>query len=154
VVGFGYRHLDHPLDGFGLLTTTAARLPILGVLWDSSIFPDRAPDGSKCLRVMIGGQRNPELMSLDDTGLQEAARAGLRVTMGVDTEPDVSFVRRWEQGIPNYPVGHLRSMDALFAQVARYHGLYLNCNAYRGIAMNDCVRNSHILAQQLCAGGT
>jgi oxygen-dependent protoporphyrinogen oxidase len=150
VVGFGYRHLDHPLDGFGLLTTTAAGLPILGVLWDSSIFPDRAPEGCKCLRVMIGGQRNPEQMRLDDAGLLAAARAGLRMTMGVDTEPDVSFVRRWEQGIPNYPVGHLRAMDALFNQVARYPGLYLNSNAYRGIAMNDCVRNSRELAHTLC----
>ncbi|MGB7931345.1 MAG: protoporphyrinogen oxidase [Gammaproteobacteria bacterium] len=152
VVGFGYRHLDHPLDGFGLLTTTAARLPILGVLWDSSIFPDRAPEGCKCLRVMIGGQRNPEQMHLDDAGLLAVARTGIRLTMGVDAEPDVSFLRRWEQGIPNYPVGHLRAMDDLFNQVARYPGLHLNCNAYRGIAMNDCVRNSRELAQRLCAG--
>jgi len=99
---------------------------------------------------MIGGQRNPEQMRLDDAGLLAAARAGLRMTMGVDTEPDVSFVRRWEQGIPNYPVGHLRAMDALFNQVARYPGLYLNSNAYRGIAMNDCVRNSRELAHTLC----
>jgi oxygen-dependent protoporphyrinogen oxidase len=152
VVGFGYRHLDHPLDGFGLLTTTAAGLPILGVLWDSSIFPDRAPAGSKCLRVMIGGQRNPEQMRLDDAELLATARAGIRLTMGVDAEPDVSFVRRWEQGIPNYPVGHLRAMDELFDHVARYPSLHLNCNAYRGIAMNDCVRNSRELAQRLCAG--
>jgi oxygen-dependent protoporphyrinogen oxidase len=151
VVGFGYRHLAHPLDGFGLLTTTTAGLPILGVLWDSSIFPDRAPGGSKCLRVMIGGQRNPEQMRLDDAGLQAAARAGIRATMGVDSEPDVVFMRRWEQGIPNYPVGHLRAMEALFAHVGRYPGLFLNCNAYRGIAMNDCVRNSRELAQRLCA---
>jgi oxygen-dependent protoporphyrinogen oxidase len=150
VVGFGYRDFDHPLDGFGLLTTTAAGLPILGVLWDSSIFPDRAPEGCKCLRVMIGGQRNPEQLRLDDSGLLAAARAGIRMTMGVDAEPDVSFVRRWEQGIPNYPVGHLRAMDALFAHVARYPGLHLNCNAYRGIAMNDCVRNSRELAHALC----
>jgi oxygen-dependent protoporphyrinogen oxidase len=152
VVGFGYRHLDHPLDGFGLLTTTSAGLPILGVLWDSSIFPDRAPEGCKCLRVMIGGQRNPQQMHLDDAGLLAAARAGIRMTMGVDAEPDVSFVRRWEQGIPNYPVGHLRAMDVLFDHVARYPGLHLNCNAYCGIAMNDCVRNSRELAQRLCAG--
>ena len=152
VVGFGYRHLDHPLDGFGLLTTTAAGLPILGVLWDSSIFPDRAPAGSKCLRVMIGGQRNPEQMLLDDAELLASARAGIRLTMGVDAEPDVSFVKRWAQGIPNYPVGHLRAMDELFAQVACYPGLHLNCNAYRGIAMNDCVRNSRELAQRLSAG--
>ena len=152
VVGFGYRRFDHPLDGFGLLTTTAAGLPILGVLWDSSIFPDRAPEGCKCLRVMIGGQRNPELLRLDDAGLLDAARTGVRMTMGVDAEPDVSFLKRWEQGIPNYPVGHLRAMDELFNQLARYPGLHLNCNAYRGIAMNDCVRNSRELARRLCAG--
>jgi oxygen-dependent protoporphyrinogen oxidase len=151
VVGFGYWRLDHPLDGFGLLTTTGASLPILGVLWDSSIFPGRAPEGSQCVRVMIGGQRNPEQLRLDDAGLQAAAREGIRRTMGLDAEPDVVFIRRWEQGIPNYPVGHLRAMDQLFARVARYPGLHLNCNAYRGIAMNDCVRNSRELAQQLCA---
>jgi oxygen-dependent protoporphyrinogen oxidase len=152
VVGFGYRHLDHPLNGFGLLTTTSAALPILGVLWDSSIFPDRAPADCKCVRVMIGGQRNPEQLRLDDAGLIDAAREGMRQTMGVAADPDVVFVRRWAQGIPNYPVGHLAAMDGLFAHVARYPGLHLNCNAYRGIAMNDCVRNSRELAQRLCAG--
>ena len=55
VIGLGYERLAHPLNGFGLLTTTSARKPILGVLWDSSIFPDRAPPGKKSLRVMIGG---------------------------------------------------------------------------------------------------
>ncbi|MBT8419352.1 MAG: protoporphyrinogen oxidase, partial [Gammaproteobacteria bacterium] len=42
VVGFGYQRLAHPLDGFGLLTTTQAKQRILGVLWDSAIFPGRA----------------------------------------------------------------------------------------------------------------
>ena len=49
-------------------------------------------------------------------------------------------------------VAYLRAMDALFAQVARYPGLHLNCNAYRGIAMNDCVRNSRELAQRISGG--
>jgi oxygen-dependent protoporphyrinogen oxidase len=152
VVGFGYRQLDHRLDGFGLLTTTAAGLPILGVLWDSSIFTDRAPQGASSLRVMIGGQRNPALVQQDEAGLIDTAREGIRLTMGVDAEPDVSFVQRWERGIPNYPVGHLQSMQELFARVAGYRGLHLNCNAYRGIAMNDCVRNSRELAEKMCAG--
>jgi oxygen-dependent protoporphyrinogen oxidase len=149
VVGFGYHDLDHPLEGFGLLTTTAARLPILGVLWDSSIFPDRAPEGGRSVRVMIGGQRNPELVGQDEAGLIDTAREGVRLTMGVDREPDVSFVQRWKRGIPNYPVGHLKAMSDLFDHVSRFPGLYLNCNAYRGIAMNDCVRNSRELANRI-----
>jgi oxygen-dependent protoporphyrinogen oxidase len=149
VVGFGYRSLADPLDGFGLLTTTAAKLPILGVLWDSSIFPDRAPAGCKSVRIMVGGQRNPELVAQDEAGLVRTARAGLERTMGLTQDPDVTFVQRWDRGIPSYAPGHIANVDAIFARVAQVPGLYLNCNAYRGIAMNDCAKQSRELAGRI-----
>ncbi len=151
VVGFGYRSLEHPLDGFGLLTTTASRQPVLGVLWDSSIFPDRAPAGCKSLRAMIGGQRNPELVEQDDAGLVATARSGIRNTMGMDSDPDVTLVKRWDRGIPSYAPGHMANVEAIFARAAKIAGLHLNCNAYRGIAMNDCARNSRELAARIVA---
>jgi oxygen-dependent protoporphyrinogen oxidase len=151
VVGMGFRSLAHTLDGFGLLTTTAARLNILGVLWDSSIFPDRAPPQCKAVRVMIGGQRNPELVGQDEAGLIATAREGIAVTMGIDQEPDVVFVKRWERGIASYTPGHVARMDALFARLSRHAGLHLTCNAYRGIAMNDSVRNARELAMRIAA---
>jgi oxygen-dependent protoporphyrinogen oxidase len=151
VVGFGYRNLAHPLDGFGLLTTTAARQPVLGVLWDGSIFPDRVPPGGKILRAMLGGQRNPELPRLPEADLIRLAREGIRGTLGVDTDPDVVFVRRWERGIPNYGPGHLATVAAIDAAVAALPGLYLNGNAYHGVAMNDCCRASRRLAERIVA---
>jgi protoporphyrinogen/coproporphyrinogen III oxidase len=149
VVGFGYRALAHPLDGFGLLTTAAARLPVLGILWDSSIFPDRAPPGGKILRAMLGGQRNPELARLDETALIERTREGILRTMGVDATPDVVYVRRWERGIPNYGPGHLGTVAAVDAAVTRHPGLVLTGNAYHGVAMNDCCHNGRALAERL-----
>jgi oxygen-dependent protoporphyrinogen oxidase len=151
VVGFGYRALAHPLDGFGLLTTSAARLPILGVLWDSSIFPDRAPPGGKILRAMLGGQRNPELARLDDASLVALARQGIERTMAVDATPDVVYVRRWERGIPNYGPGHVATVAAIDVAVARCPGLALIGNSYHGVAMNDCCHNSRGLAERLAA---
>ena len=153
VVGFGYRALAQPLDGFGLLTTAAAGLPVLGVLWDSSIFPDRAPPGGKILRVMLGGQRNPELASGDDAALVARARAGIERAMGVTTAPDVVYVKRWPRGIPNYGPGHLATVAAIDAAVARQPGLALIGNAYHGVAMNDCCHNARALAAQLAADG-
>jgi oxygen-dependent protoporphyrinogen oxidase len=151
VVGFGYRSLEDPLDGFGLLTTTSSRQPVLGVLWDSSIFPDRAPAGAKSIRAMIGGQRNPELVRQDDAGLIETARIGIRNTMGLDRDPDVTYVKRWDRGIPSYAPGHLANVEAIFARLAKFPGLHLNSNAYRGIAMNDCARNSRELAGRIAS---
>jgi oxygen-dependent protoporphyrinogen oxidase len=149
VVGFGYRSLEDPLDGFGLLTTSSARLPILGVLWDSSIFPDRAPPGCRSVRVMLGGQRNPDLVDQDEAGLIRTAREGVERTMALKQDPDVTYVKRWDRGIPSYAPGHVAKVDALFARLEKFPGLYLNCNAYRGIAMNDCARNSRELAQRI-----
>ena len=152
VVGFGYQRLAHPLHGFGLLTTTGAQQPILGVLWDSAIFPGRTPDignGSrKSVRVLIGGQRNPELALRDEADLIRMARQGIRNTMGVDDEPSTVFVKRWERGIPNYPVGHLANVRDIHERVRAYPGLYLNSNAYFGVGINDCVVNSLECAQR------
>jgi oxygen-dependent protoporphyrinogen oxidase len=61
----------------------------------------------------------------------------------------VTFVRRWPRGIPNYPVGHLALVDRIERATARHPGLHLNNNAYRGIAMNDCVRNGRELAERM-----
>lgn len=149
VVGLGYRQLDRELPGLGLLTTTSAKLPVLGVLWDSSIFPDRAPDGGRILRLIIGGQRNPELVDQDEQGLVRTALEGVRATTGMTAVPDVTYVKRWPRGIPSYAPGHIARVDAIFERLASHRGLYLNSNAYRGIAMNDCVRNGRLLAERI-----
>ena len=149
IVGFGYNDLQHDLDGFGLLTTTSAHKEILGVLWDSSIFNDRAPQGKKSVRVMIGGQRNRDLALKEEAQLKEMAQRGIHETMGIDAKPDVTFVERYEKGIPNYTVGHAEKMAKLFEKLVHHQGLYLNSNAYFGVGLNDCVSHSKQCAQNV-----
>jgi oxygen-dependent protoporphyrinogen oxidase len=155
VAGLGYRSVESAAtgaarhDGFGVLTTSASRAPILGVVWESSVFPGRAPPGHRCVRVMIGGQRNPELVEQDDSGLVATARAGLRQVLGEDPDPETVFVQRWPRGIPCYGHGHLARIGAIDSRLAQWPRLHLNGNAYRGVAMNDCVRNSRELAGRL-----
>jgi len=149
IVGFGYNGLAHDLDGFGLLTTTSAHKEILGVLWDSSIFNDRAPDGKKSVRVMIGGQRNADLALKSKEELILMAQKGIKETMGIDAKPDVVFVEQWEKGIPNYALGHGDKVKGLFENLKAHKGLYLNSNAYFGVGLNDCVSNSKKCAQNI-----
>ena len=147
IIGFGYTELKHDLDGFGLLTTTSANKDILGILWDSSIFNDRAPSGKKSLRVMIGGQRNKALALKSEAELIALAQKGILETMGIEATPDSVFVERWEKGIPNYEVGHGSKMNTLFEMLSIYPNLFLNSNAYVGVSLNDCVSNSKKCAQ-------
>lgn len=142
VVALGYDQFPHDLDGFGLLTTSASDVDILGVLWDSSVFKNRAPKGKKLLRVMIGGQRNKMLPKLSDAELIALAKEGIRKTMGIETEESVAFVKKWEQAIPNYNLGHIPLCEKIFAKLDEHKGLYLNSNAYYGVAFNDCIVNA------------
>ncbi len=149
IVGLGYEHLEHDLKGFGLLATTRAKQDVLGVLWDSSIFLDRAPKGKKLLRAMIGGQRSPHLALKSDEELIELATNGVKNTMGIDKRADTFYVKRWEKGIPNYKVGHLANVNKIFDMLKRYKGIYLSSNAYYGVGLNDCVSNSKKCAKEV-----
>jgi hypothetical protein len=37
----------------------------------------------------------------DDAGLIETARTGVRNTLGIDQDPDVTHEKRWDRGIPS-----------------------------------------------------
>lgn len=153
VVGFGWKQLDHPLDGFGLLTTARAPLPFLGVLWDSSIFPDRAPAGMKSVRIMLGGQRSPEKLALSEDELIRESREGLAKALGIHKQPDAVMVKCWPKGLPGYPVGHIAAVDAIMDRASRHRGLHITGNAFRGIAMNDCVRNGRLTGEKAALYG-
>lgn len=149
VVGFGFDKLKHDLKGFGLLTTSSANLGILGVLWDSSVFPDRAKNNKKSLRVMIGGQRDKSLALKSDEELIAIATQGIKDTMNIEISPQETFVRRYEKGIPNYSLGHQERVNEIIKLTKKHNNLYLNSNAYKGVALNDCVKNSKQCANEV-----
>ena len=153
LVGFGYDKVSHDLDGFGLLTTRSACRQVLGVLWDSSIFPDRAPDGKVSLRAMIGGMRQPELALREPDELIRMAREDIETTMGITETPITTFVQRWERGIPNYAPGHLDLVDRIFSRLKTHRGLYVSSNAYQGVGINDCVQRAKERAEEIAADG-
>ncbi len=149
IVGMGYDNLEHNLQGFGLLATSRAKKEVLGVLWDSSIFDDRAEKNKKLLRAMIGGQRSPLLALKNEDELLKLAINGVKETMGIETKPDMFYIKKWEKGIPNYKVGHLANVDKIFKSLENIEGIYLNSNAYYGVGLNDCISNAKKCAQKV-----
>ena len=87
VVCFGYKRerFKHPLDGFGFLIPGREGRRILGTLWDSSVFPNRAPEGYVLLRSMLGGVKMSDLALQDENRLADVVMAELRDIMGITT---------------------------------------------------------------------
>lgn len=151
VLCFGYRKdkVGHALDGFGFLVPGTEKRKILGTLWDSSIFPDRAPEGHSLLRTMVGGARYPEMSDMEDSQLIDLVSQELRQIIGVKSDPEFIRIYRWQKAIPQYTLGHGRILDRLNSAVANHPGLYVTGNAYRGIGINDCVENAYRLAEKI-----
>jgi len=150
VAALAYREEDtlrFPPRGFGFLVPRKAKLSILGCLWDSSIFPNRAPAGKVLLRAMVGGDRQPHLALESPEKLVEMVRKDLAITMGISAPPLLIQIFQHEKGIPQYVVGHSARLERIEGYLKELPGLFLNSNAYRGIGLNDCVANSLVTAQ-------
>ncbi|MHC5011287.1 MAG: protoporphyrinogen oxidase [Planctomycetota bacterium] len=139
--------LPGPLDGFGFLVPRTEGLRSLGTLWDSSVFPGRAPPGWALLRTMVGGAHDPEGASLPDEGLLATVRDDLRTTMGIEAAPRRTWIFRHGRGIPQYERGHGARLDRIEALCRGRPGLHLTGNSYRGVSVNLCVVDAKRVAQ-------
>jgi oxygen-dependent protoporphyrinogen oxidase len=154
VVGLGYPSsaMPRPLDGFGFLVAPGEGVRILGVLWESSIFDGRAPQGSVLLRVMVGGSLDPEVLDLSDDRLLESVREGLATTMGLRGAPTFVRIVRHRAGISQYTVGHVERVQRAERLLAEaLPRVFLAGSSYRGVAVNACIAEAEPLAARILA---
>ncbi len=151
VIALGYRRQDvgHDLNGFGLLVPGREKRNLLGVLWSSSIFPGLAPEGRVLLRAMAGGAGNPGVMDLDDEALVELTVADLRGFLDLRGRPELVHIIRHRRAIAQYVPGHLARLKRIDAAAVRHGGLWFSGSAYRGIAVNACVKEAEALADKV-----
>lgn len=135
--------------GFGFLVPRLENKRMLGCLWDSSIFPGRAPAGKVLLRVMIGGAHDPELLELDDGEILATVRRELSETMGLTVDPEWTRLYRYPLGIGQYRVGHQALLDRMHSALEAMPGMWLAGSSYYGVAMNACIEKAEAQAEEI-----
>ena len=141
-LGFKREHINHALDGFGLLVPESERRSILGVLFPSSIFKGRAPQGEVLLTVFIGGERNPKYATSNTDKALATAIPEIKSLLGVIGRPTFVHLKHWEKAIPQYKIGYGRYIEALNLIEENYPGIYLLGNYRNGISLDDCLSSS------------
>lgn len=140
VVHLAYqRHqVSHPLDGFGMLCPAYEQCKLLGTLWMSRIFAERAPDGTVLASSFLGGARSPELTMQSDDALTELAKQEQRNLMGISGEPVFTRIVRWQHSIPQYDANHAKCLEVCNRLEARWPGLYLLGSYRNGFSVEAC----------------
>jgi oxygen-dependent protoporphyrinogen oxidase len=146
-LGFPAAAVPRAGDGFGCLVAQGEDVRVLGVVFESTVWPDRAPEGHVLLRCIFGGGRDPEATQLDDAALIAQAIRDVGVVLGAEAAPVHSSVVRWQRGVAQYALGHRdRVRDA--TAIARGQRIALAGADYRGPALNDlCADGAAVLAE-------
>ena len=143
-----------PLDGFGFLVPPSERMNVLGCVWNTSLFEDRAPHGKALLTVFIGGARNPAAARLADDDLVSTAHRELRQVLGISTDPEVVAITRYERSIPQYNLGHFARVQRIEHLLRELPGLRLIGNYMHGVSTGDCIKEADRTAREIAGSLT
>jgi oxygen-dependent protoporphyrinogen oxidase len=154
VLALGFRREDvaHPIDGFGFLVPEVERRHVLGVIFSSTIFPGRAPEGHVLLTAFVGGVRNPDLANADLPTITARVYDDLRALLGVGGEPTFRAFQLWPRAIPQYDLTYGRFRDIMDEAERRNPGFAL-AGAYRaGVSLGEAIASGEEAAERVTAG--
>lgn len=138
------------LDGFGGLIPSLEKRDILGVLYMSSLFENRAPEGGVLVSVFMGGVSRQDLMLLSDEGVRNIIERECKDLLKLKTfEPDLFRIMRHNWAIPQYGVESGERFATVKMLEKQYPGLQIGGNLRGGIGMADRIKQGKELAENI-----
>lgn len=109
-----------------------------------------APDGHELLRVYIGRVGDETIVELADQEIEKTVLNDLNMMLGLTAKPLFTIVSRWQQGMPQYSVGHEGRLKELKNQLSKsYPNVTLAGSSFEGISMPKCVRQGKSAAHEI-----
>ena len=149
VLGFRRGDVAHSCQGFGMLIPKIEGFKILGTIFSSALFPNRAPTGHLNLTSYIGGARYPELAALPADRLVELVLADLRALLGVNGTPTFVHTAFWPRAIPQYNVGYGKYRGRLDDLEAGNPNLFFAGHYRDGVSLGDSIVSGVNIAERV-----
>ncbi len=102
-----------------------------------------------CSGACWEGSGDSELALQSEENLINVVMDELNGIMDLKIQPDFAKVYTHKKGIPQYSPGHEKRLKTIQSCIVKFKRFYITGNAYRGISVNDCIDNSHKLAERI-----
>jgi oxygen-dependent protoporphyrinogen oxidase len=145
--------LRRPPSGFGFLVPRGEGRGLLGCLFMSELFADRAPEGRHLLHCMLGGARVSEVLELDDAELAALATEELAAPLGVVGDLEVLRVARWPRAVAQPLPGHRVGLRAARTRLASLGSIALAGGYTDGVSVADSFASGIAAARALTGDG-
>ncbi|WP_214712276.1 MULTISPECIES: protoporphyrinogen oxidase [unclassified Exiguobacterium] len=140
------------LDGTGYVIAKAEGNALTACSWMHKKWPHMAPKHKALLRVYIGSEFVPDLLTESDEAIADFALRELRKIQHVGT-PIFTKVERHIDTMPQYEVGHKQYVRAFEEQLSTLDGIEACGAILHGVGLPDCVDSakqavSRVMARQ------
>lgn len=151
-IGVGIKSANGKVPlAFGGLIPSCENKQMLGILFPSSCFSNRAPQGGALLSYFIGGSKHPEYLSYTDAQLEQLVSDSLQQMLGFPAHyrPDKIKIFRHDKAIPQYEADSNQRFAAIDFLQNEYKGLILAGGIKGGIGLADRIKQATLMAQQI-----
>lgn len=146
VVSMGWHEKVLRKEGFGYLIPSKEKQSLLGIVWDSSAFPqqNRSPNETR-LTAMVGGSHMADFPSCQPEKLIEISLRSIKEHLQISLPPKTIRLKIARHAIPQYHVGHLRKISEI--DRTSPPGVTLLGSSLYGVSVNDCVHQARVQAR-------
>ncbi|MET9773579.1 protoporphyrinogen oxidase [Streptomyces sp. NPDC006367] len=109
---------------------------------------DGAPD-LVVVRTSVGRYGETEILGRDDGDLVAVSRHDLAEATGLSAAPVATRVTRWQDGLPQYPVGHHARVARVREHVAKLPGLAVCGAAYDGVGIPASIASAYAAVDRI-----
>ncbi len=139
-----------PLNAFGGLVPFIEQRNILGALFLSTFFKNKAPKDGALLSVFLGGIRKPEFADFSDEKIFNIVEQELSEMFNLKTfKPDLLKIFRYIYAIPQYGFESEEKLKAINMLEKRHPGLLLAGNIRDGIGIADRINQGKTIANEI-----
>ncbi len=101
------------------------------------------------LRTSVGRYGETEILQRTDADLVDVSRHDLKAATGLDATPVETRVTRWDDGLPQYPVGHHARVTRIREHIAKLPGLAVCGAQYDGVGIPACIASAYAAVDQI-----
>jgi oxygen-dependent protoporphyrinogen oxidase len=119
----------------------------LGTVWNSSLFPGRAPDGSVAITSFTGGATDTDILSKPEEEIAALVQADNTKILMIEGAPVASAVWKHPKALPQYNLGHSHVVAAIRDFEKANPGLFFSGNYLEGPSLGKCVEHGFKTAE-------
>ena len=134
--------IKNDLSGFGILTKPSDNKSYLGIIFSSKIFPHICPNEYEVYTVMIGGEKQKNILEKNKNDLKKLLLDEIRILIDCDGKLQESNFYIWKKGIPQYNLFQEEIEKSIKEFHSKNKGFHITGNYHSGVSVSDCIKKA------------